>query len=146
MFSGLVINPPITLDKLPGDIAYYPENRMMFVLTGAGGSINPGKVFVIDTAANNVIGTSISLRERTPIGIAYEPVNRRMYVTNFSSDTVFVIDIGSNAQRICAKENIQHWEKIVFKVTSVHIASSANLPVDSELDIKVLDNPKEVSD
>jgi len=91
-----------------------------------------------------VIGSTIPV-DRNPDGIAYDPVHQRMYVTNTGSDTVFVIDIGSNARTICPQANIQHWDKIVFKVNFPDIAMNANLPVGSELDIKILDNPKEVS-
>ena len=46
----------------------------------------------------------------------------------------------------CKQENIQHWDKIIFKINSTEFAKRLGLPYDSELDVKVLDNPKEVAD
>jgi hypothetical protein len=41
---------------------------------------------------------------------------------------------------------VQHWDKIVFKINSTELAKRVNLTAGTELDIKVLDNPKEVAD
>src|SRR5215210_6161247 len=159
-----VIGSPITVGLNPVGIAYDPVHQRMYVTNDGSNNVS-----VIDTNAeidtyyvvkdgtvsptryrsvigpSNIIGGPIPV-DRNPDGIAYDPVHQRMYVTNHSSDKLFVIDIGSNAQTICPKENVQHWDKIVFKVTSNDIASSANLPIDSELDVKIVDNPKEVAD
>src|ERR671921_514419 len=40
----------------------------------------------------------------------------------------------------------QHWDKIVFKIANVQLAQSLKLPPNTELDIKVLDDPTKVSD
>jgi YVTN family beta-propeller protein len=50
-------------------------------------NINNNTVSVIDTITNTVIGTPIAVGDG-PSGIAYEPVNKRMYVTNFFGDTI----------------------------------------------------------
>jgi hypothetical protein len=47
---------------------------------------------------------------------------------------------------ICPPKNVQHWDKIVFLIRSSDLARRVNLPVDSELDIKVLDDPLKVAD
>jgi len=48
-------------------------------------------VSVIDTTTDTVIDT-IPVGDQ-PIGIAYDPVNHRMYVTNSGDDTVSVINL-----------------------------------------------------
>ena len=48
---------------------------------------------------------------------------------------------------ICpTKDDVQHWDKIVFFIRTPDLASKVNLPVNSELDIKVLDDPHKVAD
>ena len=49
-----------------------------------------GTVYVIDTTTNTVVDT-ITVGE-VPIGIAYDPLHHRMYVANFNSRTVSVIN------------------------------------------------------
>jgi len=46
----------------------------------------------------------------------------------------------------CAKGNVQHWDKIVFMITDPKLATKANVTANTELDIKVLDDPKKVAD
>ncbi len=41
--------------------------------------------------------------------------------------------------------SVRHWDKIVFSITSTAVAAAVGLPVDDPLDIKVLDNPREVA-
>jgi hypothetical protein len=48
---------------------------------------------------------------------------------------------------ICpTKDDVQHWDKIVFFIRTPDLASKVSLPVNSELDIKVLDDPHKVAD
>ena len=53
-----------------------------------------GTVSVIDTTTNTVVG-SIRVGDG-PSGIAYDPENKRMYVSNIRNDTVFVINTNTN--------------------------------------------------
>jgi hypothetical protein len=46
----------------------------------------------------------------------------------------------------CPVKNIQHWDKIIFSIISPDFAKKVNLSANTELDIKVLDNPKQVAD
>ena len=41
---------------------------------------------------------------------------------------------------------IEHWDKIVFLILDTNLAEFTQLPVNSPLDIKVLDDPKTVAD
>jgi YVTN family beta-propeller protein len=52
----------------------------------------PGTVTVIDTRTNTVIGNPIQVGN-SAFGIAYDPVNHRMYVTNGGDNTVSVINL-----------------------------------------------------
>jgi len=65
-----------------------PVNEEMYVTNGA----NPGEVNVIDTNTNTVVGNPVSVGSQSR-GITYEPVHKRMYVANFESDSVSVIQI-----------------------------------------------------
>jgi hypothetical protein len=47
---------------------------------------------------------------------------------------------------ICPAENVQHWDKIIFSIKSPALAQRLKIPADTELDIKVLDNPTKVAD
>jgi hypothetical protein len=47
---------------------------------------------------------------------------------------------------ICPATNIQHWDKIIFEIKDRRLAEKLNLPEDSELDIKVIDDPTKVAD
>jgi hypothetical protein len=53
---------------------------------------------------------------------------------------------GKPVETVCSPTNVQHWDKIVFKINSTELAKRLNLTAGTELDIKVLDNPKEVAD
>jgi hypothetical protein len=53
---------------------------------------------------------------------------------------------GKPTETVCNPNNVQHWDKIVFKINSTELAKRVNLTAGTELDIKVLDNPKEVAD
>jgi hypothetical protein len=52
----------------------------------------------------------------------------------------------AQSQNIGCTNNIQHWDKIIFFIRSPDLAQKANLPMNTELDIKVLDDPTKVSD
>jgi hypothetical protein len=47
---------------------------------------------------------------------------------------------------VCPTKDVQHWDKIVFLIVNPDLASKANLPANSELDIKVLDDPHKLDD
>jgi hypothetical protein len=46
---------------------------------------------------------------------------------------------------VCPATNVHHWDKIVFSITSA-LAKRVNLTANTELDIKVLDDPTKVAD
>jgi hypothetical protein len=47
---------------------------------------------------------------------------------------------------VCPEENVQHWDKILFVITNPQVAKKANVTANTELDIKVLDDPHKVAD
>jgi hypothetical protein len=53
---------------------------------------------------------------------------------------------GASSSGGCAPSNVQHWDKIVFIIQSSDLASRVKLPIGTELDIKVLDDPTTVAD
>ncbi|MGD9674249.1 MAG: VWA domain-containing protein [Candidatus Nitrosocosmicus sp.] len=46
----------------------------------------------------------------------------------------------------CSDENTQHWDKIVFKIKNAELAKALELSPNTELDIKVMDEPSQVID
>jgi hypothetical protein len=52
----------------------------------------------------------------------------------------------SNELSVCTEESTKHWDKIIFKIIDEEMAKQLQQPFDSELDIKILDSPKEVVD
>jgi hypothetical protein len=46
----------------------------------------------------------------------------------------------------CTQESTQHWDKIIFEIKNKKIAEQVQQPKDTELDIKVRDDPNEVAD
>ena len=97
---------------------------------------------VIDSATNEVVDT-ISVGAY-PYGIAFNPHNGLMYVANSGSNTVSVISIEHPGA--CLADNIQHWDKIAFMITSPDLAQRVNLPANTELDIKVLNDTSKAVD
>ncbi|NOJ32247.1 MAG: hypothetical protein DA329_08935 [Candidatus Nitrosocosmicus sp.] len=55
------------------------------------------------------------------------------------------VPLNCNADIACPPNNLQHWTKIIFKITDKNVAANVNLPVNSELDITIMDGPS-VSD
>ncbi|MFI5423791.1 MAG: hypothetical protein ACHQXG_03275 [Nitrososphaerales archaeon] len=47
---------------------------------------------------------------------------------------------------ICPESNVQHWDKIIFMIIDPELAKRVNLTANTELDIKVLDDPHTVAD
>ena len=126
-----------------GSIAYNPLNKFMYV-----SHMNGQYVTGIDTATDTV--TKTIQVGNYPFTVGYHPNNHNMYVANTDSNTVSVIGTNNAStttpQAVCPEENVKHWDKIVFMVTSPVLAMKAHVSVNTELDIKVLDNPKEVAD
>jgi YVTN family beta-propeller protein len=88
------------LENQPIGIAYDSKHERMYVSNGGFPSFS---VSVIDTNTNTVLDTKPTTLEIDsiavgdgPVDIAYYPINKRMYVTNFRDDTVSVIDTNTN--------------------------------------------------
>jgi YVTN family beta-propeller protein len=71
-------------------LAYDPVNDQMYVTEFLAIGVPGSNVRVIDTNTNALVGDPIPVGS-LPEGIAYEPEHGRMYVANFGSDSVSVI-------------------------------------------------------
>src|SRR5439155_1595039 len=76
--------------------AVHPDGSRLYVATNAcrGASCLPGSLFVVDTATNRVTAT-------VPVGrgslaVAVHPLGTRVYVENYTDETVSVIDTTTN--------------------------------------------------
>ena len=54
--------------------------------------------------------------------------------------------LGQTETTTCTQESTQHWDKIIFEIKNKKMAEQVQQPKDTELDIKVLDDPNEVAD
>jgi YVTN family beta-propeller protein len=97
--NTVIENIPVgnfTLDDIPTEIAFNPDNRDMYVINEGSETVvaGNGSISVIDTQNNTVI-------ENIPVGvlpsaIAFNPDNDTAYVVNQESKTVSVIDTQNN--------------------------------------------------
>jgi len=97
-------------------------------------------VSVIDSTTNtvsNIIPEKFNL-EFHPI---INPINNKMYIANDEPNYRIIFkQFNTNpSNAICPNENIQNLTKIIFRIVDAQIASSLSLPVNSELDITLLD-------
>ena len=81
-----------------------------------------------------VAATSLTAGPQTKMSLQFNA-----YAQSSSSST-----LASN--NICPSKNVQHWDKIVFTIKSPQLAAKVKLPLNSELDIKVRDDPTKVAD
>ena len=51
------------------------------------------------------------------------------------------VPLNCNVDIACPPANTQHWTKIIFRITDRTIATSLGLPLNSELDITIMDKP-----
>jgi hypothetical protein len=68
------------------------------------------------------------------------------FVSFFPAVIQIVYAQTASGNPVCSALNLQHWDKIVFKIVSPQVASQAGLPANTELDIKVIDDPRKVVD
>lgn len=127
----------------PWSVAFNPFNNFVYVTY-----LNSEYVTGIDDTTDTVTKT-IKVGSG-PYAVGYNTNNHNMYVANLGSDTVSVIGTNktttTTSQAICPEENVNHWDKIIFMIKSPELARKAGFAPNTELDIKVLDDPKKVAD
>ncbi len=67
---------------------------------------------------------------------------------NWGSDSVSTISTSPTSPQpslTCTERNIKHWDMIVFSINDPALAKKLNLTTNTELDIKVLDDPLKVA-
>ncbi|PYV92399.1 MAG: hypothetical protein DMG05_04760, partial [Acidobacteria bacterium] len=79
-----------------------PDGKKLYVTTGHG-----GKVFVIDTATNQ-LETSFEVGKR-PWGIAITPDGKKIYTANGPSDDVSVVDVATQKVVTRIKVGTRPW-------------------------------------
>ncbi len=131
------INSPTFVDSSPLGITFNPNNRYLYVSNWGTATVS-----VIDSAINEIVDT-ISVGSK-PYGVNYNPENGLIYVANSNSDSISIISIGH--PNACLAYNIQHWDNIHFMITSSDLAERVKLPVNTELDIKILNDPNKAED
>ena len=106
----------------------------------------PVNVTGIDTdSAGNLLATDI----KTLYNLGHAPYSTIVssQANAFPSEEDITTEPESNVQtNVCPEENVQHWDKIVFVIPNPQVAKRAHVPANTELDIKVLDDPHKVAD
>jgi YVTN family beta-propeller protein len=131
------INSPTFAGSSPLGITFNPTNRHLYV-----SSFGTATVLVIDSAINEIVDT-ISVGSY-PYGAAYNFKNGFIYVANSNSDNISIIS--TETPGACLSNNIQHWDNIHFMITSSDLAEKVKLPINTELDIKILNDPYKAED
>jgi hypothetical protein len=124
------------------------------VPSGIGGACaRTGNVFTlpvnvtgIDTdSAGNLLATDASTLYN--LGPAPYSTILSSQVNAFPFEEDITTEPESNVQtNACPEENVQHWDKILFVIPNPQVAKRAHVPANTELDIKVLDDPNKVAD
>ena len=131
------IDSQTSASSSPLGITFNPTNRYLYV-----SNFGTATVSVIDSAINEIVDT-ISVGSY-PYGGAHNAKNGFIYVANSKSDSISIISIGH--PNACLAYNIQHWDNIRFMITSSDLAERVKLPVNTELDIKILNDPDKAED
>jgi YVTN family beta-propeller protein len=139
-FKDIVVKT-LPVGLFPNGIAFNPANGKMYVANW-----NSGNVYVMDATTDRLLYV---ININGPRFIASNPANGNMYVSSGGNDTVNVISrsltIPGNTA-VCPTNSMQHWDKIIFKIVSPELAKRLNLMENTELDIKVKDDPSKVID
>lgn len=106
----------------------------------------PVNVTGVDTdSAGNLLATDLSTLYN--LGPAPYSTILSSQANAFPSEEDITTQPESNVQtNVCPEENVQHWDKIVFVIPNPQVAKRANVSANTELDIKVLDDPHKVAD
>jgi YVTN family beta-propeller protein len=150
---GRIVAPEIPGSSLrelvhPFGITFNPDNGKAYVTAMAYPS-GDGYVFTIDSTINSISEDALIWVGSRPTDIAYDSINRNLYVTSSGTNSVSVISSRPTLQQslaICPAEYIQHWDKIIFSITDPDVAEQLNLTANTGLDIKVQDDPQVVTD
>jgi len=128
----------IPVGELPYGITHNPIDRNMYVT-----NTNSATISVIDSSTNTVVHT---IAVKNPRYIAFNPANGNIYIST-AFDTVDLIATPSSVSPTtgCSEDNIQHWDKILFKVVSPELAAIVDRPVNTLFDIKVQNDPAKQS-
>jgi YVTN family beta-propeller protein len=128
----------IAVGEAPDGITHNPIDRNMYVI-----NTNSATISVIDSSTNTVVHT---IAVKTPRDIDFNPANGNIYIST-AVDTVDLIATPSPAGPTtgCSEDNIQHWDKILFKIVSPELAAIVDNPVNTLFDIKVQNDPTKES-
>jgi YVTN family beta-propeller protein len=132
----------IPVGLFPNGIAFNPANGNMYV-----SNWNSGNIYEIDTTTKRLVDV---FNLNGPKYITHNAANGNMYVSSGWNDTVNVISMTSmtscGGTAVCPTNSTQHWDKIIFKIVSPELAKRLNLMENTELDIKIKDDPSKATD
>jgi archaellin len=122
--------------------------------TGIGGSCtSTGNVFALPVRVTGVdtddMGNLLVTNLRTLYNLGTAPYNTIVasqpsaFPAEEDITTKPALDVPTS---VCPDKNVQHWDKILFMIRDPEIAMMANVSAQTELDIKVLDDPHKVAD
>jgi hypothetical protein len=65
---------------------------------------------------------------------------------SLSSTPLLYGQVGQIETSVCTKDSTSYWDKIIFEIKNKKMAEQVQQPKDTELDIKVLDDPNQIAD
>lgn len=91
------VEKPIWAGNVPYALTYDPQNQMLYIANNPnGGMINDSNsVTVVDIVTYNVVNTIFGFAA-SPWDIAYSPFTNNVYVTDYASDMVSVVNTTTN--------------------------------------------------
>ena|SRR5215212_9031285 len=127
----------IPVGAYPSEIFYNSYDGNMYI-----NNLNSPSISVLNSKTDTI---KDSIKSLTIGDIAVDTSTGFIYLTNDNQRSIYVLKEIKQSST-CPIENQKHWDKIIFRITSPDIASTLNLPLNSELDIKIQDSPLNVSD
>jgi YVTN family beta-propeller protein len=97
-FADSVVGNPIPVSVGPYNDLFDPDNHVLYVASGNHFSVggDAGNVTVINTTNNRPITNITEPFHHTPRDLAYDPVDKKLFVADVYSNTVTVINTTSN--------------------------------------------------
>jgi hypothetical protein len=164
--SGL-IPPPIA----PGIVSSCDGHIRVSLNVSAEAIItcSSADIRVINGTVNATLITIQGINANVTISVGnkllFDPVTSLITAPSTNNETLFIFVRGGNmitlspgeskklftstplsTSAVCPENDTQHWDKIVFEIKSPDLARRVHLPANTELDIKVRDDPTKVTD
>ena len=97
------------------------------LIYATGGTGSNAGVFAYDTTGKPIPVTGLFPGLQTPIGIAYDGVNQRLYVADSGTSTVHAYDLNGNAATGWTAPNVAQMTGIAYSASANHVFVTSNV-------------------